>query len=114
MSAEPMITAGLHGGPLKRTKMEVASPMRFPHRRSKPTPEPAPEVRQRAPAPQVEAGPDFSDLEYEARYHRDRAALYRARLHGSKPTSAGRLEELERASAAADERLRTARRVGHR
>jgi hypothetical protein len=40
--------------------------------------------------------------------------LYRAKMHGSKPTSVERLEELERASAAADERLRTARRVGHR
>jgi hypothetical protein len=34
-------------------------------------------------------------------------------MHGSKPTSVARLEELERASIAADERLRTARRLGH-
>jgi hypothetical protein len=59
------------------------------------------------------AEPDFKDLEDQARYHRDRAALYRARMQSSRPTSAGRLEELERASAAADERLRTARRTGH-
>ena len=84
--------------------------MRFLQRRK----ESAPEVRRPLPAPEVIAEPDFSDLEFEARYHRDRAALYRARMHGSKPTSAGRLEELERASATADERLRTARRVGHR
>jgi hypothetical protein len=84
--------------------------MRFLHRRK----QSAPAVRRPLPAPPVENGPDFSDLEYEARYHRDRAALYRAKMHGSKPTSVGRLEELERASAAADERLRTARRVGHR
>ena len=57
--------------------------------------------------------PDLTDLENQARYHRDRAALYRAKMHGSKPTSVERLHELERASAAADERLRTARRVGH-
>jgi hypothetical protein len=57
------------------------------------------------------AAPDLADLEAKARYHRDRAALYRARMHGSKPTSVGRLEELERASAAAEERLRTARRA---
>ena len=57
--------------------------------------------------------PDLTDLENQARYHRDRAALYRAKMHGSKPTSVERLHELERASAAADERLRTARRIGH-
>jgi hypothetical protein len=65
------------------------------------------------PAPPVAASPDLRDLEDKARYHRDRAALYRARMHGSQPTSVERLEELERASAAAAERLRTARRVGH-
>jgi hypothetical protein len=86
--------------------------MRFFPRRTKPTAEPP-----ARPAPRivpVEAAPDFSDLEFEARYHRDRAALYRARVHSAKPTSVGRLEELERAAAMADERLRTARRVGHR
>jgi hypothetical protein len=61
--------------------------------------------------PSVKPTPDLTDLEDQARYHRDRAALYRARTHGSKPTSAARLEELERASTAADERLRTARRL---
>jgi len=55
---------------------------------------------------------DLSELEAQARYHRDRLALYRARMHGAHPTSVGRLEELERASAAADERLRTVRRLG--
>jgi hypothetical protein len=58
--------------------------------------------------------PDLTELENNARYHRDRVALYRARMHGSHPTSVGRLEELERASAAADERLRTARRLAAR
>ena len=63
---------------------------------------------------EVMGAPDLTDLENQARYHRDRAALlYRAKMHGSKPTSVERLHELERASAAADERLRTARRVGH-
>ena len=47
-------------------------------------------------------------LDAEARYHRDRLALYRARILSSKPASAGRLRELERASRAADERLRAA------
>lgn len=53
--------------------------------------------------------PAESRLEAEARYHRDRLALYRARIYGSKPTSLTRLRELERTSRAADERLRTAR-----
>jgi hypothetical protein len=55
--------------------------------------------------------PDLSDLEAQARYHRDRLALYRARMHGAHPTSLGRLAELEKAAAAADDRLRTARRL---
>jgi hypothetical protein len=50
-------------------------------------------------------------LEAEARYHRERLALYRARVYNSKPTSVVRLRELERTSRAADARLRTAR--GH-
>jgi hypothetical protein len=62
----------------------------------------------------VAAKPDLTDLEDQARYHRDRLALYRARMHGPKPTSIERLEELKRASAAAGERLRTARRMGRR
>ena len=53
---------------------------------------------------------DVSVVEAEARYHRDRLALYRARMHGPKATSVGRLEELERAAAAAEERLTAARR----
>ena len=45
----------------------------------------------------------------EARYHRDRLALYRARVYADKPTSAKRLGELERTSVAADARLTHAR-----
>jgi hypothetical protein len=48
-------------------------------------------------------------LEAEARYHRDRLALYRARVMSARPTSPGRLRELERISAAADARLHRAR-----
>ena len=80
--------------------------MRSIHRRK----ESATEVRRPRSAAPVAEAPDLTDLEDKARYHRDRAALYRARMHGSRPTSVGRLEELERASAIADERLRTARR----
>ena len=53
--------------------------------------------------------PDLAELEAQARYHRDRLALYRARAYGSKPTSESRLRELARISAAADARLRHAR-----
>jgi hypothetical protein len=55
--------------------------------------------------------PAESRLEAEARYHRERLALYRARVYNSKPTSMTRLRELERTSRAADVRLRTAK--GH-
>jgi hypothetical protein len=57
-----------------------------------------------APAP-----PDLADIEAQARYHRDRLALYRARMQGSHPTSVARLRELERAATAAEDRLRTSR-----
>jgi hypothetical protein len=54
--------------------------------------------------------PDLRALEAEARYHRDRLALYRARVLSAKPTSAARLRELQRISTAADARLRHAAR----
>jgi hypothetical protein len=49
---------------------------------------------------------DARIVEAEARYHRERLALYRARALSGKPTSRARLQELERASASADARLR--------
>ena len=55
--------------------------------------------------------PAASRLEAEARYHRERLALYRARAYSSKATSVTRLRELERIFSAADARLRTAK--GH-
>jgi hypothetical protein len=54
---------------------------------------------------------DLGDLEAQARYHGERLALYRARIQGPRPTSLARLRELERAASAADDRLRTARRL---
>ena len=45
---------------------------------------------------------DVSVAEAEARYHRERLALYKARVLTGKPTSPGRLRELERASEHAD------------
>jgi hypothetical protein len=60
-----------------------------------------------APAP---GRPDaeLKIAEAEARYARDRLALYRARVLTGKPTSHGRLRELTRVSAAAEGRLRRA------
>ena len=52
----------------------------------------------------------LAQLEAEARHHRDRFALYRARALSGKLTSPARLRELERISADAEERLRLARR----
>jgi hypothetical protein len=54
---------------------------------------------------------EIERLDAEARYHRDRLALYKARALSGRPTSPTRLRELERISAAADERLRHARRT---
>lgn len=86
--------------------------MRAPWRRRAPPP-PLKTVRHVPPAPPPAAA-DLSDLEAQARYHAERLALYRARMQGSQPTSAGRLEELSRAADAAEDRLRTARRLADR
>jgi hypothetical protein len=69
-------------------------------------------IRSAPRAPNATARADderLDTLEAEARYHRDRLALYRARVYANKPTSATRLRELERTAAAADARLAHAR-----
>jgi len=88
---------------------ERAHLMRWPWQRRPAEPEvlPTPPAQ---PPPTAAAAPDLSDLEDRARYHRDRLALYRAKMHGPKQTSVARLEELQRAATAADDRLATARR----
>jgi hypothetical protein len=58
----------------------------------------------RPPADDV-SGAELAQLEAEARYHRERLALYRARAYGPRPTSPTRLRELERTSAGAEARL---------
>ena len=65
-----------------------------------------------APARPVAPDPRLEQLAAEARYHRDRFDLYRARvISGSRSaTSPGRLRELERTAVAAEERLAHARR----
>lgn len=45
-------------------------------------------------------------LEAEARYHRERLALYRARVYGGRSMTTSRLQELERASDLAEQRIR--------
>jgi hypothetical protein len=50
----------------------------------------------------------IEELAADARYHRERLQLYRARVHGSRPTTVVRLHELERLCEYADRRLRKA------
>ena len=84
----------------RRRRDLAAGPVPVPAVRSPATPRPVAHVE--LPAP------DLPALEAEARYHRDRLALYRARVLSAKPASAARLHELQRISAAADARLRHA------
>lgn len=51
----------------------------------------------------------LAELTDEARYHRERYDLYRAKTYGPRATSPTRLRELSRVSSAAQERLRAAR-----
>jgi hypothetical protein len=75
-----------------------------------PAPPVAPPVTPDAVARVALPAPDLEQLEAEARYHRDRLALYRARVLTARPSSAARLRELQRISTAADARLRHAAR----
>jgi hypothetical protein len=50
----------------------------------------------------------LAQLKAEASYARQRLDLYRARVYAGKSTRHERLEELERISSGADERLRRA------
>ena len=54
--------------------------------------------------------PNLEELRAEARYRRDRLALYRARLLTGRPATQTRLRELERLAASADARLDRATR----
>jgi hypothetical protein len=57
---------------------------------------------------------DLARLEAEARYSRERLGLYRARAYGSDTTTPGRMRELERAAAQAEQRLRSVREKASR
>jgi hypothetical protein len=50
----------------------------------------------------------LEELRATARYDRERRDLYRAKTHGPRPTRPERLEQLERASALSESRLRRA------
>jgi hypothetical protein len=69
-----------------------------------------PSERERAGAVgRVKAARDErDDLREEARYRRERLALYRARLYSGRAASQGKLRELQRASDGAAARLRRA------
>jgi hypothetical protein len=51
---------------------------------------------------------ELDQLRAEARYHRERLELYKARRYGGRPGNQGRLHELQRSSDLAAERLRRA------
>jgi hypothetical protein len=48
----------------------------------------------------------LDELRADARYHRQRLDLYRAKIYGPRPTSPSRLKELERASVLSASLLR--------
>jgi hypothetical protein len=50
----------------------------------------------------------LDELRIDARYHRERRDLYRAKMHGPRPTTPFRMKELERAFALSDSSLRRA------
>ena len=53
---------------------------------------------------------ELERLRAEARYHRERLELYRAKAYGPRPTSPARLRELELAHQVAQDRLEHALR----
>jgi len=52
----------------------------------------------------------IEELQAEARYHRERYDLYKAKVYGPRLTSETRLNELERRHRGAESRLRSAER----
>ena len=50
----------------------------------------------------------LEELRVDARYHRERRDLYRAKMYGPRPTSPVHMKELERACALSESRLRRA------
>ena len=56
--------------------------------------------------------PTTGELLAQARYHRHRYDLYKAKMYGSRPTRITRLRELERTMQGAEARLRRAQQSG--
>ncbi len=56
-------------------------------------------------------GPHVAQLRADARYHRERRDLYRAKSYGPRETSPARLRELELACETAEARLAAALRA---
>jgi hypothetical protein len=52
----------------------------------------------------------IEELQDEARYHRERYDLYKAKAYGARPTSESRLRDLERRHRGSEARLRQALR----
>ena len=97
---------------MKRRRLLAAVRERMRHNATvRTTEDRAPAARSEPPRP-VEPDLELEQLGAEARYHRDRFDLYRARVisGSSTPTSPARLRELERTATAAEERLAHARR----
>ncbi|MBN1528918.1 MAG: hypothetical protein JW895_07650 [Thermoleophilaceae bacterium] len=59
-----------------------------------------------------ETANELDALTQEARYHRERLELYRAKLYGGRAVSETKLRELERSAEGAEARLRRARDAG--
>ena len=57
------------------------------------------------------AQPSIEHLRAEARYHRERYDLYRAKMYGLRPTTLTRLRELERLHQGAQARLHRAQQA---
>ena len=103
---------------MTRRSLLAAVRDRMHERAAEPATPPAPPVEtvapvsERNPRAELEAENEVARLGGEARYHRERHALYRARLtSGSGATSTGRLRELEQLATAAQERLAHAKRL---
>ena len=60
----------------------------------------------------MSGSPSTEELLAEARYHRHRYDLYKAKMYGSRPTRLARLRELERTVQGAEARLRRAQQAG--
>ena len=104
--------------PMSRRSLLAAVRDRMHKRAAEPKTPPSPPVEtvapvgERSPRAELEAENEVARLGGEARYHRERHALYRARLtSGSGATSPGRLRELEQVAAAAQDRLAHAKRL---